>query len=90
MEAVGKNGSMRNQALQKITEVIALYLDKEAWEIQLNQRLRKDLRMTGVERFLISVGLEEDFNIEIPDAEVEIWRIVNDIVASVYKRIVRK
>lgn len=45
--------------------------------------LERDVRLDALDLVTIACALDEHFGIELPDAEVEGWRLVGDLVGSV-------
>ena len=43
------------------------------------------IQFDSLDRLLLAIELEEHFQIEIPDDEVDSWKCLNDIVATVQK-----
>ena len=46
-------------------------------------RLSKDLHVDAIDRQAIACALDEEFGIELPDAAIEGWATVADVIASV-------
>lgn len=54
----------------KVKSLIALQIQKEPEEIHLNDVLLDDLGMDSLDCIELTMALEEEFNLEIPDDEV--------------------
>lgn len=65
--------------LEKVKEIIASQLSMEMGEIKEESVLTDDLGVDSLEIFEIVMSLEEEFNIEIPNEDIEGIKCVGDI-----------
>ncbi len=64
----------------KIKKIIADTLSKSETEITLEASLTEDLGADSLEVVELAMAMEEEFNIEIPDEDIEKIATVKDIV----------
>lgn len=74
-------------AFEKIKKIIAEQLSIEEEEVQLNSTFTDDLGVDSLEIFEIVMSLEDEFNIEIPNEDIENMKTVGDIVKYVELKI---
>ncbi|WP_035293004.1 acyl carrier protein [Clostridium sp. KNHs214] len=74
-------------AFEKIKKIIAEQLSIEEDEVQLNSTFTDDLGVDSLEIFEIVMSLEDEFNIEIPNEDIENMKTVGDIVKYVELKI---
>jgi len=67
----------------KIKEIIANKIQVDEDKITPETSLMKDLEADSLDAVEIIMGIEEEFDIEIPDADAEGFQNVGDIVAFV-------
>lgn len=68
----------------KILKVLdMLHTEFERPEATESSRLVEDLHFGKIDLLGLQYALEEDFNILIPDEEVETWKTVGDIIKTV-------
>ena len=65
---------------EKLKEIIADVLNVEADDITEDTKFVDDLGADSLDIFQIIMGIEEEFDIEIPDEEAEKISTVNDAV----------
>jgi acyl carrier protein len=65
---------------EKIKEIIVEQLDVDADMVQLDTNLMKDLEADSLDAVEIILGIEEEFDLEIPDEEAEKFETVQDLV----------
>lgn len=66
--------------LEKITEKLVEQLDIDAAEVTLEASFKDDLGADSLDLFEMVMGLEEEFDIEIPAEELESIVTVQDMV----------
>ena len=64
---------------QKINGVISDQLGVNADSIRRDQNLMNDLGAVSLDSVELVMALEEEFEVEIPDAECEAWGTVADV-----------
>jgi len=65
---------------EKIKEIIAEQLGIDTEEIKMETKLIDDLGVDSLEIFEVVMSLEEEFEIEIPNEDVEGMKSVNEMV----------
>lgn len=65
---------------EKVKKIIADTLSKPESEIKLESSLTEDLGADSLEIVELAMAMEEEFNIEIPDEDIEKISTVKDIV----------
>ena len=66
--------------LEKMKTIIAEQLSVDADSIQADSNFKEDLGADSLDLFELVMALEEEFNIEIPDADAEKVATVGDVV----------
>jgi len=83
-----KISERRKQALfLKIKPIIAKELQIDEGKIALTSKIASDLGADSLDAIEIVMALEEEFNIEIVDAEADKMKTVDDIVVYLAERI---
>jgi acyl carrier protein len=77
---------MSQSVEQKVKEILVNELGVGDEEVTPTANLFADLGADSLDAVTITMALEEDFDIQIPDEDAEKWRTVADIVAYVEKR----
>ena len=75
------NGSLEERVIASIASV----LGKNPAELSPDLRLVEDLKVDSVDKFSILMGLEKDFDQEIPDEDLATFTTIGDILAYVRK-----
>ena len=65
---------------EKVKEIIADQLGIDTEEIKMETKLIDDLGVDSLEIFEVIMSLEEEFEIEIPNEDVEGMKSVNEMV----------
>ncbi len=65
---------------EKIKEIIVEQLDVDEDMVQLDTNLMKDLEADSLDAVEIILGIEEAFDLEIPDEDAEKFETVQDLV----------
>ena len=71
----------------KIKEIIANKIQVDADNITLETSLMRDLEADSLDAVEIIMGIEEEFDIEIPDSDAEGFQNVGDIARYVESKI---
>lgn len=66
--------------LEKVTEILCDQLDVDAEKVTMEASITDDLGADSLDVVDLVMSLEEEFNVEIPDEEVENIKTVGDIV----------
>ena len=66
--------------LEKVTEILCDQLDVDAEKVTMEASITDDLNADSLDVVDLVMSLEEEFNVEIPDEEVENIKTVGDIV----------
>ena len=72
---------------EKLKKVIAEVLNVDPEEITMETTFTDDLGADSLDVFQIIMGIEEEFDIEIPDDQVENIKTVGDIVKYIEENI---
>lgn len=72
--------------LEKITEILVDQLDIDEDKVNADASITDDLGADSLDVVDLIMSLEEEFNIEIPDEEVENIKTVGDIVKYIEDR----
>lgn len=70
---------MQDEIFEKTCEIIAENVDASANAITLESRFDEDLHADSLEKVEVVMGLEEAFQIEIPDDELDNLKTVGDL-----------
>ena len=73
--------------LERVKNVIAKELDMEVGELNINASFTDDLGIDSLEIFEIVMSLEEEFNIEIPNEDIEDIKNVQDISSYIESKV---
>ena len=65
---------------EKLAKIIAEILSVDVREITDQTRFVEDLCADSLDVYQIVLGMEEEFDIEIPDEEIENIKLVGDLV----------
>lgn len=71
---------MQDEIFEKTCEIIAENVDASANAITLESRFDEDLHADSPEKVEVVMGLEEAFQIEIPDGELDNLKTAGDLV----------
>lgn len=74
---------MSDEILPKITEIICDQLDVEASEVEPSKSFTDDLGADSLAIVELVLALEENFDIKIPDDEVDRIKTVGDAVSYI-------
>jgi acyl carrier protein len=72
---------------EKIKEIISEKIQVEQDQIAMETSLMKDLEADSLDAVEIIMGIEEEFDVEIPDEAAEGFQSVGDIVRFVESKI---
>jgi len=73
--------------LDKVKEFVVEQLAIDPERVDIDSNLMTDLEADSLDAVEIIMAIEEDFGIEIPDADAEKFRTVRDMVEYVEARI---
>lgn len=65
---------------EKIKEILAGQLDVDAEEISLDTKIAEDLGADSLDVVELLMAIEDEFDVEIPDEEIEKLKTVGDVV----------
>lgn len=68
---------------EKIRDIIVDQLKIEETMVTMDTNLMKDLEADSLDAVEIIMGIEEEFDLEIPDEEAETFQLVGDLVKYV-------
>ncbi|MGB5823764.1 MAG: acyl carrier protein [Proteocatella sp.] len=72
--------------LNKVIEILAEKLDKDASEIQVTSKIKDDLGADSLDMVEIVMEIEEEFDVEVDDADTALIITVQDIIDYVTKK----
>lgn len=76
----------RTEATDKVLALLALFLDVEE-PIAPDDDLVDDLGADSLDKYEIVIGLEEEFDIEISDADAESLRTAGEVTTYICRRL---
>ncbi len=68
---------------EKIAEILAEQLSIDVDEITEDSMLEEDLDAGSYDIIDVVMSIEDDFQLEVPDEEIESWKTVGDIVSFI-------
>lgn len=71
--------------LEKLQKIIAEVLNVDAQEVTMDTTFVEDLGADSLDIFQIIMGIEEEFDIEMPNEDVEHIVTVGDVVEEIKK-----
>lgn len=69
--------------LERICQIVGAQIDIEPDEIQPDKPIMRELGADSLDVMQIVMAVEEEFGIDVPDAELESLISVNDVVRAV-------
>ncbi len=77
----------KEELFEKVAEVVADKLGVEREKITMESKFREDLSADSLDMTELIMGLEEDFDIEIPEEDYGKIESVGDAVDYLYEKI---
>lgn len=68
---------------EKVREILCNQFDVEEDEVTLTTRIGEDLGADSLDAVDMLISLEDEFDVEIPDEEIENIRTVGDLVSYI-------
>jgi len=65
---------------EKIKEILAAQLDVDAEEMSLDTKIADDLGADSLDVVELLMAIEDEFDVEIPDEEIEKLKTIGDVV----------
>ena len=65
---------------EKIKEILAVQLDANAEEMTMETRIDEDLGADSLDVVELLMSIEDEFEVEIPDEEIENLKTIGDVV----------
>jgi len=65
---------------EKIKEILAAKLDVDAEEMSLDTKIADDLGADSLDVVELLMAIEDEFDVEIPDEEIEKLKTIGDVV----------
>ncbi len=65
---------------EKIKEILAEQLDANAEEMTMETRIDEDLGADSLDVVELLMSIEDEFEVEIPDEEIESLKTIGDVV----------
>lgn len=81
------SNSMNVSVQQRVLKVIAEVLNRKESEIRLDASLRDDLQASSLDQMTIFVGLEDEFQRNMPPEEVTGLVTVKDIIGFIDRKL---
>lgn len=78
---------MSQEIQAKITEIICEQLDVKAEDVELSKSFTEDLQADSLAVVELVLAFEENFDVKIPDDEVDKIRTVGDAVSYISARV---
>ncbi len=75
------------EIFEKVTTILKEQLSIENKEVKLESQLIDDLGADSLDLVEISMALEEEFSIEVPDDQVESIHTVEDVVKFIHNNL---
>lgn len=72
---------------EKIREILAEQLDADIEKITMETDIANDLGADSLDVVELAMSVEDEFNIEIPDEEIENLKTVSNVVEFIQARI---
>ena len=72
---------------EKLKKVIAEVLNVDPDEITMDTTFTDDLGADSLDLFQIIMGLEEEFDIEIPNSQIKKFKTVKDVISFIESEI---
>ncbi|MCQ2462558.1 MAG: acyl carrier protein [Clostridia bacterium] len=66
--------------LEKLREIICEFVNIDPNDITENTNIRSDLGLNSLELVNLAVAIENEFDLEIPDREVEGIETIGDVI----------
>ena len=70
---------------EKVREILMNQLDVEESEVTMESNIAEDLKADSLDLVDLLMSLEDEFDIEVPEEEVEKVKTVGDLVAYIEK-----
>lgn len=71
----------------KVKEIIVEQLGVEAERVNMDTHLMKDLEADSLDAVEIIMGIEEEYELEIPEEDAEGFQLVGDIVKYIEEHV---
>ncbi len=71
----------------KVKEIIVEQLGVEASRVSMDTHLMKDLEADSLDAVEIIMGIEEEYELEIPEEDAEGFQLVGDIVKYIEEHV---
>ena len=65
---------------EKIKEILAEQLDADPEEMTMDTKIAEDLEADSLDVVELIMSIEEEFEVEIPDEEIENLKTIGDVV----------
>lgn len=71
---------------EKIKNILAEQLDLEADDMSMDTKIAEDLGADSLDVVELLVSIEDEFEIEIPDEEIEKMKTIGDVVEFIQNK----
>ena len=71
---------------EKIKEILAEQLDANAEEMTMETRIDEDLGADSLDVVELLMSIEDEFEVEIPDEEIENMKTIGDVVEYIQSK----
>ena len=71
---------LKNIIIEKIKEILAEQLDADPEEMTMDTKIAEDLEADSLDVVELLMSIEDEFEVEIPDEEIENLKTIGDVV----------
>jgi acyl carrier protein len=71
---------------ERVQKIVSDYLGCSVMDVKLESDLREDLGADSLDLIELTMAMEEEFDIEIPDADAEKMKTMGDVVSYIEEK----
>ena len=71
---------------EKIKEILAEQLDADPEEMTMDTKIAEDLEADSLDVVELLMSIEDEFEVEIPDEEIEYMKTIGDVVEYIQSK----
>ena len=71
---------------EKIKEILAEQLDADPEEMTMDTKIAEDLEADSLDVVQLLMSIEDEFEVEIPDEEIENMKTIGDVVEYIQSK----